>query len=62
MRKNDLDLSKPRRQSYAAILIITYRLYRVIVKQLFIPILYFLFKSTQGKSYDYLPSLGITFM
>jgi len=57
MKKNEFDLSQPTRQSYAAILIITYRLYRVIARQLFPLLIFFLVKGSLGKSDTFLISI-----
>ena len=47
MKKNDFDFSIPRRQSYVAIIIIAYRLYRLLIRQFFPLFIIFLF---QGKT------------
>lgn len=52
-RKNELDFSIPMRQSYAAILIIAYRLYKVLLRQLFPLLIIFLFGGSLNKK-DYL--------
>lgn len=54
MKKNEFDFTQPTRQSYAAILIITYRLYRVIVRQLFPLLILFFFKGSIVKSDNFL--------
>ena len=51
MKKNELyDFSVPTRQSYAAILIITYRLYRVLIRQLFPIIILVLIQGNIARS------------
>lgn len=50
MKKNSYDFSQPTRQSYVAILIITYRLYKIIVKQLFPIFILVLIQGKLGKS------------
>lgn len=61
MKKNDTyDFSQPTRQSYAAILIITYRLYRVIAQQLFPIIVIVLLQGKLAKSGWFIyPIIGI---
>jgi len=49
-RKNDHDFTQPTRQSYASILIISYRLYKVIARQLFPLIIIVLIQGEIAKS------------
>lgn len=57
MRKSDFDFSVPRRQSYVAILIISYRLYKVIARQLWPFLLIFLFKGSFSESSTFIFSI-----
>ncbi len=50
MKKSDYDFSMPIRQSYAAILIIIYRLYKVLVRQLWPLLIVFLFDGKLTKA------------
>lgn len=50
MRKNEnKDLYKPMRQSYSAIVLMAYRLYRVLIRQLFPFLIIFLFGGSSNK-------------
>lgn len=57
MKKSNYDFTLPTRQSYAAILIITYRLYRIIVRQLFPLFIIFFIQGRVGKSNTFLISI-----
>ena len=57
MKKSEYNFSQPTRQSYAAILIITYRLYRVIARQLFPLLIIFFFKGSIVTSKKFLVSI-----
>ena len=53
-KRNNYDFSQPTRQSYAAILIITYRLYRLLFKQFFYLIILFFVQGTFTKTSSFL--------